>query len=222
MGICDNHGEGAKAQIMANYVFDSILTQGEKQGLLPIKAQQSRNWFRAQASKVAMGPNALMAEDRSAMVTVPMIGQMYLFAYDPKTKEKLPYYDRYPLVFPFDSTRTGGRAAGTSSSQGFMGLNMHYLPLRLRARLMDALYTVISDEKYDERTHLQISYKLLSSVTRYRFYKPCIKQYLFSHVRTRYFRVDPKSWDIALFMPLERFTGASTSAVHRDSYSKVQ
>jgi hypothetical protein len=207
---------------MVASVFDNLLTQGEKQGQLPNRTMQSRNWFRAQASKVAMSPNALMAQDRSAMVTVPMIGQMYLFAYEPKTKDKLPYYDRYPLVIPFDTVRTGGRATGTSSSPGFMGLNMHYLPLRLRARMMDALYSVISDEKYDERTHLQISYKMLSSVTKYRFYKPCIKQYLFSHVRTRYFRIDPASWDIALFMPLERFVGASVGAVHRDSYAKVQ
>jgi hypothetical protein len=207
---------------MVAYVFDNLLSQGEKQGLLPNKTQQARNWFRVQASKVAMSPNALMANDRSAMTSVPMIGQMYLFAYDPKTKDKLPYYDRYPLVIPFDSTRLGGRAAGTSSTQGFMGLNMHYLPLRLRARLMDALYTVISDDNYDERTHLQVSYKLLSSVSRYRFYKPCLKQYLFSHVRTKYFRIDPISWDIALFMPLERFTGASISQVHRDSYSRIQ
>lgn len=206
---------------MVAYVFDNLLTQGEKQGQLPNRTVQARNWFRAQSSKIAMSPNALMAQDRSAMVSVPMIGQLYLFAYDPKTKDKLPYYDRYPLVFPFDSVRTGGRVGGTSS-QGFMGLNMHYLPLRLRARLMDALYTVISDNNYNERTHLQISYKLLSSVTRYRFYKPCIKQYLFSNVRTRYFRIDPTSWDIALFMPLERFVGASAGAVHRDSYAKVQ
>jgi hypothetical protein len=207
---------------MVASVFDNLLTQGEKQGQLPNRTMQSRNWFRAQASKVAMSPNALMAQYRSAMVTVPMIGQMYLFAYEPKTKDKLPYYDRYPLVIPFDTVRTAGRAVGASSSAGFMGLNMHYLPLRLRARMMDALYSVISDEKYDERTHLQISYKMLSSVTKYRFYKPCIKQYLFSHVRTRYFRIDPASWDIALFMPLERFVGASVGAVHRDSYAKVQ
>jgi hypothetical protein len=207
---------------MVAQVFDSLLTQGEKQNILPSKTTEARNWFRAQASKVSLNPNSLMAQDKSAMVSVPMIGQMYLFAYDPKLKEKLPYYDRYPLVFPLDSNRLGGRAAGSSSAQGFMGLNMHYLPLRLRARLMDALYTVISDDNYDDRTHLQISYKLLSSVSRYRFYKPCLKQYLFSHVRTKFFRIDPKSWDIALFMPLERFSGASPSAVHRDSYAKVQ
>lgn len=206
---------------MATYVFDNILSQGERQGMIPNKTQQARTWFRAQASKVSIGPNALMAEDRSAMVSVPMIGQMYLFAYDPKTKADLPYYDRYPLVIPFDSTRLGGRATSSSTQPGFMGLNMHYLPLRLRARLMDALYTVISDENYDDRTHLQVSYKLLKSVTKYHMYKPCIKQYLFSHVRTRYFRIDPKSWDIALFMPLDRFVGANRESVYRDSYNKL-
>jgi hypothetical protein len=204
---------------MVAQTFDRLLDQGSKLGLLPAQQQNSRNWFRAQASRLAVNPNALMREDRSAFVTVPMIGQMYLFAYDPKTKDKLPYYDSYPLVIPFDTVRTGGRAG---KEDGFMGLNMHYLPLRLRARLMDALYTVISDENYDERTHLQISYKMLKSVSRYRFYEPCVKKYLFSHVRTRYYRIDPKSWDIALFMPLHRFVGSSTEGVYKDSYRKTQ
>lgn len=203
---------------MVAYVFDNILKQGSAKGILPAKQQSSRNWFRAQASKVSMNPNALMAQDRSAFQAVPMIGQMYLFAYEPKTKDKLPYYDSYPLVIPFDTIRTGGRAA---REDGFMGLNLHYLPLRLRARLMDALYTVISDENYDSRTHLQISYKMLKSVSRYKFYEPCIKQYLFSHVRTRFFRIDPASWDLALFMPLDRFVGSSRESVYNDSYRKL-
>jgi hypothetical protein len=204
---------------MVAYVFDNILKQGSERGILQTKQQTSRNWFRAQASKVAMNPNALMAQDRSAFQSVPMIGQMYLFAYDPKTKDKLPYYDAYPLVIPIDSVRTGGRAGKEGS---FMGLNMHYLPLRLRARLMDALYTVISDEKYDERTHLEISYKMLKSIIRYELYKPCIKQYLFSHVRTKFFRIDPTSWDLALFMPLDRFVGSSREGVYNDSYRKLK
>ncbi len=61
---------------MATYVFDNILSQGERQGMIPNKTQQARTWFRAQASKVSIGPNALMAKDRSAIVSVPMIGQM--------------------------------------------------------------------------------------------------------------------------------------------------
>jgi len=29
-------------------------------------------------------------------------GGMYMFLYDPKTKAKLPYFDRFPLIFPFN------------------------------------------------------------------------------------------------------------------------
>ena len=31
------------------------------------------------------------------------IGKMYLFHYDPKHKETLPLYDRFPLIFPFQN-----------------------------------------------------------------------------------------------------------------------
>ena len=30
-------------------------------------------------------------------------GNMYMMFYNAKTKDKLPYYDRFPLVIPFDT-----------------------------------------------------------------------------------------------------------------------
>ena len=34
--------------------------------------------------------------------STPDIGGFYLYQYDPKWKDKLPWYDIFPLVFPFD------------------------------------------------------------------------------------------------------------------------
>jgi hypothetical protein len=98
-----------------------------------------------------------------------------------------------------------------------MGINMHYLPHVLRAKLMDSLYDIASNDKYDETTKLRISYNVLNSAAKYKWFKPCIKHYLTSQVRSRFIYVYPAEWDIALFLPLERFDGATKSQVWKDS-----
>jgi hypothetical protein len=139
------------------------------------------------------------------------IGDMYMFYYDPKHKETLPYYDRFPLVFPIK------KAEG-----GFLGLNMHYLPLPLRARLMDALYDLSLNQRYDETTRLRLNYDVLNSAAKFRLFKPCIKHYLMDHMDSRFWYVYPSEWDIALFLPLERFKKANKRKVQNDSRRMIQ
>ena len=174
---------------MVAYVFDRILQQGATEA--PARAEAARERFRR----------------------VPSIGQMYMFQYDPKYKAVLPYYDRFPLVIPFEQTRRTGRALG----DGFYGLNLHYLPLRLRARLMDALYDTVGSDG----DQFQITYNILNRASKLRFFKPCVKHYLFGHVKSRFFYIDPKEWDIALFLPTERFVKANKARAHRDSIARI-
>ena len=114
----------------------------------------------------------------------------------PKLKETLPYYDRYPLVFPIGSSRVSGFAPAQGS---FLGINLHYLPLSLRAKLMDALYETATTKELDETTRLRISYNILQQASKYRFFKPCIKRHLVSNVRTKFFYIEPTAWEMALF-----------------------
>jgi hypothetical protein len=160
----------------------------------------------------------MIRSDRTRLTDKPLLGRMYLFQYDPKGKKTLPYYDRFPLVFPIDSARTSGFAANGGS---FLGINLHYLPLPLRARLMDALYDTITTKELDESTRLRISYNILQQASKYRFFKPCIKRYLISHVRSRFFYIEPTEWEMALFLPLDRFVGANMSRIHRDSRNRI-
>jgi len=195
---------------MVAYVFDSILTKGVRAGQIPARTQAARRWYRNEAEKVDVTPSKLMRENGSKVVRGYEIGSMMLFQYDPKFKRKLPYYDTFPLVFPIEPR-----------DNGFLGLNMHYLPLRQRAMLMDALYTLRTDSRYDESTALKISYQILKKSARYKLFKPCVKHYLSSNIKSRRIKIDPVEWDMALFMPLQRFQKASSSQVYGKSMEMV-
>lgn len=135
---------------------------------------------------------------------------MYLFAYDPKHKDSLPYYDRFPLVFPFDR-----------NSNGFTGINLHYLPIQLRAKLMDNLYELVSDDNYDANTRLRLSYNILHSLSKVKYFKPCVKHYLNSQVDSRFILIEPSEWQSALFLPLQQFKKARVSEVYKDSRKTI-
>ena len=191
-------------------VFDDLLAKGVRAGEVPARTDSARAWYRDRARTTRIQPQTLIKSDRERLTSRVMIGRMYHFFYDPKHKKTLPYYDRFPLIFPFKRVRGG-----------FLGINMHYLPLRLRAKLMDELYGLIRDNRYDENTRLKLSYNVLNGASKYKYFKPCVKHYLTPHVKSRFLEVYAAEWDIALFLPTERFVGAGKGAVHADSRKMI-
>ena len=191
-------------------VFDDLLAKGVRAGEIPARTDSARDWYRNRARTTRVTPDRLIRSDRERLTSRVMIGRMYHFFYDPKHKKTLPYYDRFPLIFPFKRVRGG-----------FLGINLHYLPLRLRAKLMDELYTLSRDNRYDENTRLRISYNILNGAAKYKYFKPCVKHYLTPHVKSRFLEVYAAEWDIALFLPTERFVGAGKGAVHADSRKMI-
>ena len=196
---------------MVSKVFDEILAQGVRAGQIPARTQQSRDWFRTTARRTNVTPESLVRGERARYKNRVSMGKMYLFNYDPKHKDTLPYYDRYPLIFPVN------KAPG-----GFYGINMHYLPHVLRARLMDALYSLSRDQRYDERTRLRLSYDILNGMSKYKAFRPTFKRYLSNHVRSRFIEITSSEWDIALMMPLQKFAKASSSKVWSDSRKLIK
>tara|TARA_R100000353_G_scaffold1832_8_gene2729 strand:+ start:1756 stop:2367 length:612 start_codon:yes stop_codon:yes gene_type:complete len=201
---------------MVAYVFDTILQQGVAAGEVPARTRAARDWFRETASSFRTTPNELLrgaaeAEGGSALTGRTFPGRMYTFFYDPKTKRDLPYYDRFPLIFKIKNI-----------DGGFLGINMHYLPPQLRARLMDALYPLATNRNYDETTRLRLTYEILNSATKYRFFKPTIKKYLNSNVRSRYIQINANQWDMALFLPTERFVKKNKNFVWRESRQAIR
>lgn len=195
---------------MATQLFSDILQNTPD----PTSATNNANmWLREQAQSVRAvnNPKQLLSKQTDRMTAAITVGRMYLFMYDPKMKDELPYYDRFPLIFPFR------RVQG-----GFYGINMHYLPHMLRAKLMDALYSLANNKNYDDSTKLRLSYQLLHKTSKFRYFEPCVKHYLNSHVRTRFLWVPADQWETALFLPLERFVGATKQQVWRDSRRMIK
>ena len=171
------------------------------------KARAAGDWFRekvkqagASAKMKAVTPNQLLRRQPDDNI---LLGKMFFYKYDPKFAKKLPYWDMYPLVFPFE------KAPG-----GFYGLNLHYIPPRDRAVLMDNLNQYASNNKYDKTTRLELSYRLLK---RYGRAVPCVKRYLGDRIVSQTVRIDADESEIAIFLPVERFQKASKGEVWADS-----
>jgi hypothetical protein len=189
------------------YLLDRIKSSLAKEGL-NLRTNAARDWLRAKIKTLNPSRQALL-NDSKRLKSGAIIGRMYFFYYDPKTKDKLPYYDRFPLVLPIEQY-----------SDGFLGLNLHYIHPKQRIILLDKLSDFTNNDKYDKTTKLRLSYSLLASTSKMFEHQPCIKRYLFSQVGSRFLEITADEWDIAALLPMESFVGASTSKVYSDSRKK--
>ena len=158
------------------------------------KEKDSIDWFKYKASSAAgYRKNIIGNEQRGRDTTV--IGKMYFFMYDPLHKDKLPIYDRFPLVFPIEPY-----------SDGFLGLNLHYLYWGERKTLLDQLMEYRTNSRMDDRTRLRLSYELLSQTKKLRGRSAvCIKRYLFQQVRSKFIEIKANEWEYAINLPVEIF-----------------
>jgi len=180
---------------------------------LKLLQDKSKTWFQQQVllmSKRRITPNQLLSNQQHALTTKLFPGNLYLYFYDPKYKDDLPYFDRFPMVFPWRANK-----------DGFIGLNLHYLPHQLRVKLMTNLLTFRNNGKMDESTKLKFSWQMIDGISKYRLAKPCVKQYLYDHVKSPFIKIDSSEWGTAMMLPVERFQKSNTANVWQDSIKKA-
>lgn len=208
---------------MAQKIFARILTEGLRKGYVPRMTKQATNWFRTKARAARTTPRQIWDDrKRRKMFNLrrQMIGNLYYFFYEPAGKDTLPYYDTFPLVLPIELT-----------DDGFLGINFHYLDYRTRAVLMDRLMelTRTNDDPADHSEQSvsgkldwrKLRYDRLRSLGRYKYFRPALKRYKFSHMKSRIIQLDMNEWNTALFLKVERFEGARTSKVWADSRKQI-
>ena len=167
---------------------------------------KSTQWFRDKIKEFGTPKSADLIRDGKRTST-PTFGLLNMFVYDPKLKEKLPYYDTFPLVLPIEEY-----------SNGFLGINMHYLSMPIRIRLLDRLVDYSNNDKFDSSTELRVDYSRLKRID---LIKPCLKRYLASNVRTEFRKVEADEFMIATLLPVQRFKKQSDSHVFAKSRGMI-
>lgn len=172
-------------------------------------ATKSRTWFDQQTRILAgkqIVPQRLIRTNPERNVVRIVPGELYLFNYDAKHQDTLPFWDTFPLVFPF-----------RKMPDGFIGLNMHYLPYPIRIRLLDRLDEYRTNSTMDETTRLKLSWGTLSALSSNFYVQPCVHRYLNDHIRSPLKRIDASDWATAMMLPVERFVGSTKQNVWKES-----
>jgi len=170
------------------------------------KAKAAGNWFRSIVNRTRgkfsdETPKTIL-QRTDKLESKSVLGKMYFYSYDPKWKNELPWYDTFPLVFPIERY-----------PDGFLGLNFHYLNPKNRAILMDQLKIFANNKKYDETTKLKLTYNMLKGFTKIKRARPTVHRYLTSKIKSKFVLVNADEWEVALFLPVEKFKKASKKTV---------
>ena len=190
-------------------LFQRLELQAFRAGITP-RTKESRAWFQKKASNLrSINREDLMNEKEISRGRQEIVGSMQMFMYDPKLKDELPYYDAFPLVIVV------GPAEG-----GFYGLNLHYLPPILRAKMLDGLMG-IATSKNTANAKFRASYSMLQRSSKLKYFKPCFKHYLNKHVKSQFATVSAPEWEIATFLPTADFRKANRQKVYSDSRKMI-
>jgi len=189
-------------------LFDTLQANAFRAGITA-RTKESQKWFQSNIENMQTPSRRELLKDKALEPTDRMLfGNMFMYFYDPKHKETLPYYDRFPLTIMLEPTKTG-----------FQGLNLHYLRPDIRAQFLDELMGLGPKNVTDKSRLTKLRYDLISSTKKYKEFKPCFKSYLNEHVKSRIVRVPMTEWEIAIFLPTEQFKKAGKGKIWKESLS---
>lgn len=187
-------------------IFDKISADAFRAGIRS-RTPESEEWFTDKVKELAIpSRTSILKDDALEKRSKVLVGDMVMYFYDPKTKDTLPYYDKFPL------TIVVGPAPG-----GFYGLNLHYVNPVARARLLNELFNLAPKKLNNDSRLNRLRYDLLQGVKKYKEYEPCFKRYLMSNVKSQMSRVPMTDWETAIYLPIQQFKKKSSRSVWADS-----
>lgn len=148
---------------------------------LNIKIAKSIGWLNSTLAK------ALKAKKSSAV----KVGKMYTFAYEPIGQDRLPYWDRFPLVIVLEIRK-----------HTIVGINVHYIPMKDRIKIFKKLLNSASTAGLSSRSKLNDAFSDIKKVNRYNY---MVKQYHGSGVRSNIYEIPGNEWGQAVTLPYSNF-----------------
>ncbi len=207
---------------MAENIFNQIQRLRSAAGI-PARGRAAQDWFRRTIREIygdrpiAGREQLVQVEDATTRSAIGImgrplnIGRMFMFAYQPMLREQLPFYDRFPMIFVIEFRK-----------DGFLGLNMHYLPIRLRLMLFNRLTVLMNNASLNDNTRLRLSYQVIKNATKFHSALPLIREYKAKYVRSRVLEVHPRDWEIALFLPSEKFKKRGKQTIWADTRKEIR
>jgi len=172
---------------------------------------RATKWLADNLSKIKgrMQPAAFINSSRTVTRNALTPGRMMFYAYDPKTKDSLPFWDDFPCTIILHP-----------KPNGFLGLNLHYLPPSVRATFLNNLIKYVDDPNWavynNYKALIRITYPILKYTKKLKpKMRKCIKHYLYDHIVSRVAFIPSAEWKTVPFFPLDRFQGATKQDVWR-------
>ena len=133
---------------------------------------------------------------------------MYTFNYVPKHKDILPYYDSWPLIIPYRHF-SGGK---------IHAFNLHYLPPKLRIKLLWRLSALITTEdisdgqqspegdnpEYYDFGNLNIRWDFTGRGG-LKLIRRCTRTYIINNIRGKLIEFPTQTWPVVSFLPIARW-----------------
>jgi len=148
--------------------------------------------------------NQMKKLGKDSKKSLPTVGKMFLYVYDPKGKAELPVFDSHPLVMPFRLV-----------NNGFLGINYHYLNPRIRAVMLDKLIEISGNKHMTDNSKLKLSWSLMQTAATQKWAEAAVHRYLYSHIKTPLTLIPQSDWSAVAQLPLARFHGMSNASVYR-------
>ena len=170
------------------------LTEGTKKISKAKQAKKSIAWFKQKVGDSAKG-------FKKKAVLKP--GKIFTFGYDAKYKKILPYWDKFPLIIVLDVYK-----------DGFMGLNFHYLYPVERMKFLTKIMKFATQggevENMTDKARFEMTWDVVRNIKNA---DKMLHKYLYGHVRTSLLEAPPNEWENAIFLPYQKFVGASAKSV---------
>lgn len=183
---------------MANKIFIKYMDRARAANI-ELGTKRSMDWFRKIIRKDRQPRFSNVVEGKTK-VTAPEVGKMYTFIYLPKHRKTLPYYDETPLIIVTDVDK-----------YGWSGINVHYLPPVLRAKLF---WEIGYNNSSPERIAKMVQEHEMSTAV--------FKKYLVKQTYSRLMEIPLEEWEIAIQLPYESFIGQTNRNVWNDSKENIK
>lgn len=158
--------------------------------------QDLTKWINEKAMDLTAGhvQKTLLNSDRGGN---SIVGNLYFFKYEPKLKQTLDVYDKYPMAFPIKIYR-----------DGFLGVNMHYLPVgerKLFVKNVNEFKSTLS--KSGERSKVNAEYITLLEQSKriYKIMPEAVHRYLNGYTRSRFIKILPEEYDKAVQLKIDEW-----------------